>query len=218
MDTIHFPSRDLVETFCPFQNYCSDNDLLIRTAHDVYKLWEAWERECGTVCPVPHWAIVWPAAQVLAEYILDHPETVRGKKVLEIGSGSGLVSIACAKSGAAEVTANDTDPVCLKMSMENAMKNKLDLKTESGNLLVQNILPDYDVILAADFFYLKDDSGKCVSLFNKWSEAGKAVLFADGGRAFAPKQYREILQERIKDVDEAVEGRASVKVRVIQYS
>eukprot|EP00397_Hematodinium_sp_SG-2012_P063400 GEMP01087488.1.p2 GENE.GEMP01087488.1~~GEMP01087488.1.p2 ORF type:complete len:105 (+),score=14.75 GEMP01087488.1:333-647(+) len=50
---------------------------------------------------------IWPSAQLLAEWIIDHPEKVRGKRVVELGCGAGLPSMAAAKVGAKEVIATD---------------------------------------------------------------------------------------------------------------
>jgi len=83
------------------------------------------------------WQCFWPGGQGLARYILDNPKVVAGKRVLEVGSGCGAVSIACALSGAAEVVANDIDPVAIISTELNAFLNEVHerIQVTSENLL-----------------------------------------------------------------------------------
>ena len=57
----------------------------------------------------PYWAYAWAGGAVLARYILDHPQSVAGRRVLDLGAGSGLVGIAAAKAGASAVIAAEID-------------------------------------------------------------------------------------------------------------
>src|ERR687885_162506 len=82
-------------------------EVLLHVADDVVALWEALEQERGSAPEEPpFWAAAWPGGQALARYVLDHPETVAGRPVLDLGSGSGLVAVAAALAGAAGVTAS----------------------------------------------------------------------------------------------------------------
>src|SRR5262245_54484985 len=96
----------------------------IHTADELTPIWEATEKdlEKHNIAP-PFWAFPWAGGQALAHYVLDHPELVRGKLVLDLASGSGLVAIAAAKAGAAEVIANDIDPMCEAAVAVNAVLN-----------------------------------------------------------------------------------------------
>ncbi len=58
----------------------------------------------------PYWAYPWAGGLALARFLLDHPETVAEKRVLDLGAGGGLVAIAAMKAGAREATAIDVDP------------------------------------------------------------------------------------------------------------
>src|SRR5207248_1420739 len=81
-------------------------------ARDPISLWQRTEDSSGrTGLDPPLWAFAWAAGHALARYLLDHPETVRGRDVIDIASGSGLVAIAAARAGAATVTACDIDPL-----------------------------------------------------------------------------------------------------------
>ena len=44
--------------------------------------------------PTPYWAFCWGGGQLLARYLLDHPEVVRGRCVADFGTGCGVVAIA----------------------------------------------------------------------------------------------------------------------------
>ncbi len=95
----------------------------------------------------PFWAFCWGGGQALARFILDHPERVRGLRVLDLGTGSGIVALAAAKAGAREVIAADLDPVSRQAAALNAAQNKLTIQTVSK-------LPDeWDLMLAADVLY-----------------------------------------------------------------
>src|ERR1700758_996779 len=93
-------------------------EVTLATAHQPWELWGASGRDAP-----PFWAFPWAGGQGLARYVLDNPVLVRGKGVLDVASGSGLVAIAAAKRGAAAVTATDIDPDALAAIRENATAN-----------------------------------------------------------------------------------------------
>jgi len=85
-------------------------EVRLHLAIEVVPLWRKTEEELHEEgVPPPYWAFAWAGGQALARYVLDNPETVRGRRVLDFGSGSGLVAIAAAKAGAAHVLAADID-------------------------------------------------------------------------------------------------------------
>jgi predicted nicotinamide N-methyase len=95
----------------------------------------------------PYWAFCWIGGQALARYLLDHPEEVRDKRVVDLGAGCGVASIAAARAGARCVTAVDVDPMALEASRANAELNGVSLERARA-------LPgDWDVLLAADVLY-----------------------------------------------------------------
>ena len=70
------------------------------------RLWEAAAlADMRPAVPPPYWAWPWAGGQALARHVLDHPGLVHGRRVLDVGAGSGVVGIAAARAGAAEVTA-----------------------------------------------------------------------------------------------------------------
>lgn len=76
----------------------------------------------------PYWAFCWASGQVLAKYLLDNPEIVSGKQLVDFGSGSGVVAIAAKMAGAKNVIACDLDASALKACMTNAELNSVELE------------------------------------------------------------------------------------------
>ena len=142
-------------------------EVTLLTAADPFGLWGRTERDAP-----PFWAFPWAGGQGLARYVLDHPATVAGRRVLDVASGSGLVAIAAAKAGARTVTAGDIDENALAAIALNAAANgtpqvipcSVDLSTASrrsprdasGAVLAASVLRAPDVVLAADVFYQRD--------------------------------------------------------------
>ena len=98
---------------------------------------------------LPYWAFAWAGGRVLAQFILDHPDYVAGKRVLDFGCGSGMVGIAAAKAGAVEVWVADLDNNALLVAEANAELNGVKVhKVDS-----EQGWPDVDVLLASDVLY-----------------------------------------------------------------
>ena len=86
-------------------------EVQLLVAADVVALWEAMEVEQGrTEQEPPFWAAAWPGGQALARYVLDPPDLVAGRSVLDLGAGSGLVAVAAVLAGATRVVASEIDP------------------------------------------------------------------------------------------------------------
>ena len=103
----------------------------LHLAHEAVPLWQKTEEELGALgLPPPFWAFAWAGGQALARHLLDHPDLVAGRRVLDVASGSGLVAVAAALAGAAAVEANDVDgfaleAVALNVSYERDMAARL---------------------------------------------------------------------------------------------
>ena len=211
------PSPELLDEFCPFGPVTGCPEIRVRTSEAVFALWEAWEKEAGQQCPVPFWAVVWPAAQVLARYLLNQPDLVRDREVIEIGCGGAVASIAAAKAGARRVTANDIDPVALAIARQNATHNRVSLEFDSENRIETGSIGQAQILLCSDFFYAKVESLVLAGLLDKWRKQSVMILIADGGRAFVPKDYREVLWEEEVEVDSDLEGREKRTARILRY-
>jgi predicted nicotinamide N-methyase len=116
-------------------------------------LWRASEAEAAAQGFVePYWAFAWPGGQALARYVLDNPPTVRGKRVLDFGSGCAIEGIAAALSGASEVLCADIDVRACEAALANAQLNNVTLQVTGADLMGSD-LPEIDVVLAGDVFY-----------------------------------------------------------------
>src|SRR5881394_1842347 len=103
-------------------------EISLHVADASVPIWQKTEEELGAIgLPPPFWAFAWAGGQALARYVLDHADLVRRKRVLDFASGSGLIAIAAAKSGAAEVTASDIDAFAIAAIAVNAAENGVDV-------------------------------------------------------------------------------------------
>ena len=99
----------------------------------------------------PFWSFCWSSGQVLARWIMERKELVKGRHVLDFGSGSGIVAVAAARSGARKVLACDIDPVSLKAVKANAELNQVEIEVNGD--FERASAEGFDVILAADVLY-----------------------------------------------------------------
>ena len=165
-------------------------DIRRHQADDPISLWQRTELTSGrTGLDPPFWAFAWAGGLALARYLLDHPETVRGRHAIDIASGSGVVGIAAAMAGAAAVTAYDIDPVAAVAIRMNAAANGVMILAVCADVLDQDNLPgsDTDLVLVADAFYQRDLAGKVMRFAERAYARGAAVLIGDMGRAYLPR-------------------------------
>lgn len=167
----------------------------IHTADELTPIWEATEKDLAeaNVAP-PFWAFPWAGGQALSHYVLDNPDVVRGKLVLDLASGSGLVAVAAALAGAAQVVANDIDPMCEAAVALNAELNAVSIDYLGGSLL-DGDPPDYDVILAADVFYEQTPARLFRTMLERCHANGSLVLAGDPGRTYFPRDaFRQVAE------------------------
>jgi predicted nicotinamide N-methyase len=172
-------------------------------ADELTPIWEATEKDLAeaNVAP-PFWAFPWAGGQALARYVLDNPEMVRGKLVLDIACGSGLVGIAAALAGAAAVVANDIDPMCEAAVALNAELNGVSISYSGGDLL-HGDPPDYDVILAADVFYEQTPARLFRTMLERARANGSTILAGDPGRTYFPRDaFRQVAEYAVETTTE----------------
>ena len=164
-------------------------------AHEAVPLWQKTEEELGAMgLPPPFWAFAWAGGQALARHVLDHPDLVWGKRVIDLASGSGLVGIAAIKAGAASVLAADIDAFSLEAVRLNAAANGVALEVTGENLL-EAPAGDCDVILVGDLFYEKDLAASVFSWLSEAEGRGIVALIGDPGRSYLPRASLEKLAE-----------------------
>lgn len=164
-------------------------EISLHVADEAVPLWQKTEEELGEMgLPPPFWAFAWAGGQALARYILDHPALVRGRRVLDLASGSGLVAIAAAKAGAAQVVANDIDTFAMPAIALNAAANGVVLDLETIDRLdPATELERFGVVFAGDIFYERDTAARALSFLRRMQAQGARVLVGDPGRAYLPK-------------------------------
>src|SRR6202035_4988542 len=114
----------------------------LHLAGDPVGLWRRTELRSGRAgLDPPFWAFAWAGGLALARYLLDHPETVRGRHVIDVASGSGVVAIAAAMAGAAAVTAYDIDPVAAVAIRMNAAANGVTVLAVCADVLDEDDFP-----------------------------------------------------------------------------
>ena len=156
-------------------------------ADEITPIWRLTEEELGEMgVPPPFWAFAWAGGQALARYLLDHPEATRGRRVLDLASGSGLVGIAAMKAGAAHVLAADIDPFCGAAVRLNAEANGVSLDFTADNLLDRDP-PEVDLICAGDVFYEKPMADSVIAWLKTARARGADVLIGDPRRSYFPK-------------------------------
>jgi predicted nicotinamide N-methyase len=161
-------------------------EIRLHQASEPIGVWERTERAAGrTNLDPPFWAFAWAGGQALARYLLDHPEAVKGRRVIDIASGSGLVAIAAARAGAATVTAYDIDPLAAAAITVNAGANGEAVLPVCADILDE--APDVDVMLVADAFYERDLAGRVMRFLERGHARGADVLAGDFGRAYLPR-------------------------------
>jgi len=156
-------------------------------ADDVVELWEYLETGAGTVLEPPFWASAWPGSQALARYVLDRPDAVAGRRVLDLATGCGLAAVAAALAGALSVTANDVDAYALAAVRRNASANGVELAV-NGTDLLDGDGGDAEVVLAGDVFYNRPMALRVAGFLDRAAARGADVLVGDPGRAFLPRE------------------------------
>jgi predicted nicotinamide N-methyase len=158
----------------------------LHLADEPVGLWENIEAASGQDgLDPPFWAFAWAGGQALARYLLDHPEVVRGRRVIDIASGSGLVAIAAAMAGAASVTGYDIDPLAIAAIELNAAANGVEIRAQCADILDQDA--DTDLILVADAFYERRLAERVTEFAKRAHANGVDVLIGDLGRTYLPR-------------------------------
>ena len=161
-------------------------EIRLHLADEAHELWHRTEEELDEIgLPPPFWAFAWAGGQGLARYVLDNPDIVRGRTVLDFASGSGLVAIAAARSGASSVLAADIDPFCATAIALNADANGASVERTAADLVGAD--DGWRVVLAGDVFYDKPLAERLPPWFAALSARGALVLVGDPGRSYLPR-------------------------------
>ncbi|GAA2606204.1 class I SAM-dependent methyltransferase [Paractinoplanes durhamensis] len=158
-------------------------EVMLFQADEPIALWEKTEA-AGAEQPPPFWAFAWAGGQALARHLLDQPDLISGRSVLDLATGSGLVAVAAALAGGKPVVANDIDPYSLAAAAANAAANGVAVDTVEADLL--DTVPAQQVVLAGDVFYSREMAGRVLPFLRRAASRGSLVLVGDPGRAYLP--------------------------------
>ncbi len=159
-------------------------EIALHLATEITPIWqasEAWLQE-NNIEP-PFWAFAWPGGQALARHVLDHPEAVRGRRVLDFAAGCGIAAIACAMAGAATIEAAEIDAMAIAATLANAQANRVTLHPLAEDVVGQPCR--WDLILCGDVCYEAPMTRHILPWLRRMAAACE-VWVADPGRAYLP--------------------------------
>jgi predicted nicotinamide N-methyase len=162
-------------------------EIRLHLAHEAIALWQKTEDELTEMgLPPPFWAFAWAGGQALARYVLDHPDIVARKRVLDFASGSGLVGIAAAMAGAAQVLCADIDPFAASAIALNATANGVAVEPIARDLIGE--AGAWDIVLAGDILYEQGLAARVIGWLEAEQARGVQVLIGDPGRSYMPRE------------------------------
>jgi predicted nicotinamide N-methyase len=190
-------------------------EVKLHLAEESLPIWRKTEEELGEMnVPPPYWAFAWAGGQALARYLLDHPDIVSGRRVLDIGTGSGLTAVAAALAGAAHVLAADIDTLALAAVALNAEANGVAVETTDENLLAGAPDRAFGVVLVGDLFYERELADSVAAFIAAAAAAGAVVLIGDPGRSYFPRDhFKAVAEYRVpvtRELEDAEIKRTSV--------
>lgn len=189
-------------------------EIRLHLAEDSLAIWSKTEEELGASgLPPPYWAFAWAGGQALGRHILDNPQLVAGKPVLDLAAGCGLTAIAALKAGAASAIGNDIDDFAGAAMTLNAGLNGVGIDVQLGDRL-SGPPPAGNVILVGDLFYEKPLAERVLAWLYRCQTAGAVILTGDPQRTYFPKdRFLQIAEYQVpvsRELEDAEIKRTSV--------
>lgn len=183
MNTVH---QDFILANTVLSSAPACPEVALWLATEVTPLWEATEASLSqSNLPPPYWAFCWAGGQALTRTLLDRPDLVAGKRVLDFAAGGGSAGIAAALKGAAHVEIAEIDPFAIASIGLNAKANGVDVVTVLDDLV--GVANRWDVVVAGDVCYERAMTDHIWPWLKQLALDGAMVLMADPGRAYLPK-------------------------------
>lgn len=164
-------------------------ELRLHLADEITPIWRLTEERLAEIgLPPPFWAFAWAGGQAVARHVLDHPDLVAGRQVLDFATGSGLVAIAAMLAGAKGVLASDVDDFCGPAVALNAAANGVQVDYTASDLLEGPVPDGIEVILAGDICYEQPLAGRVLAWLTRARAEGRTVLIGDPMRTYFPRE------------------------------
>lgn len=209
---------ELLDGYAPFGPVPLVPEVSAFQGRGVVEVWEAAERLAGRHLPAPFWAYPWAGGVALARALLDRPQWVAGKRVLDVGAGGGVASFAAARAGAAEVVANDVDPWAIATLRLAAARQGLAVTPLLADLTAEpRRVEAFDVVLCGDLAYERRRAAPQRALLARARTAGARVLVADAERAYFDATGLEPILELEVVVPKDLEGVERRVARVYEW-
>jgi predicted nicotinamide N-methyase len=185
-------------------------EIALYLASEITPIWQATEDwlAAHALAP-PFWAFAWPGGQALARHVLDNPELVAGKRVLDFAAGGGIAAIACARAGAATVEAAEIDILAQTAIEMNAGVCEVFVTVPEGDVVGSACR--WDVILCGDICYEMPMTDHILPWLRDMARHSD-VWIADPGRAYLPKEGLSILARYLVSTTLELEDRATREV------
>jgi predicted nicotinamide N-methyase len=191
---VPFPSRARLRAFVQRETRLRDvpgaGGVRLHLADDVTTLWHRTAAFLGTNDPpLPYWAFAWSGGLGVVAHVLAHPEIASGRRVLDLGTGSGLCAIVAHRLGARSVQAIDIDPLAVAAAELNARANAVAIATTLGDPL-DDPPPGADLIVAGDVSYEQQLAERTIAWLRRAAAGGAVVLLGDPGRRWFDSRGR----------------------------
>jgi predicted nicotinamide N-methyase len=161
-------------------------EIRLHLADEVLPLWHAVQVETRDEdASLPYWAFAWGGGLAIGRYLREHPGAVAGRRVFDLGSGSGLCAVAALRAGASAVTASDIDAFAAAAIELNARANGGRVSVTARDVLDEDT-PEVDVILAGDCWYEARFAERVLPWLRRAHQAGVDILLGDPGRRYLP--------------------------------
>ena len=189
-------------------------EVQLHLADDSLALWEETQVavDHGQV-PPPFWAFVWAGGQAVSRYLLDAPDIVAGRDVVDIATGSGLVAIAASMCGAASVRATDIDELAIAATRLNASLNNVKVDAAAVDVRDVTVAPG-TLVTVGDVFYDEKIAAVMLAELSRLAAAGAEVIVGDPNRAYLPRDMLDVVAHYDVDVETDIED-APVKPSIV---
>ncbi|MDM4719879.1 50S ribosomal protein L11 methyltransferase [Micromonospora sp. WMMA1363] len=190
-------------------------EVRLHLAEDPIVWWARMEAGAGHALPPPYWASVWAGGQALARHLLDHPDLVVGRRVLDLAAGSGVVGIAAALAGAARVVADDVDPYAVAAVTVNSRANNVTVEV-TGEDLLDSTPAGVDLVVAGDVLYDRATAARMLPFLFRVASAGVDVLVGDPDRGHQPTDGLAVVADYPVRITEPASGPPVRRVQVLR--